>query len=88
MYNLTMIVADSNKASAQAMFADRGYTKTTFNIELTDGTDTFWSQQHKQNDISTALLNSDLLHYVSCADFFFDAIEEAGLQKVNPEIEA
>ena len=41
MYNLTMIVADSNKASAQAMFADRGYTKTTFNIELTDGTDTF-----------------------------------------------
>lgn len=82
-----MIVADSNKASAQAMFADRGYNDACFSIQLTDGTNTFWSQEHTHDNVTNALLNSDLLHYVTVTPYFQSAIDEVGLERVLPEIE-
>lgn len=88
MYNLTMIVTDADKASAQTLIDNTGEAGSEyFDIELTDGTDTFWSQEHRSDSITNALLNSGLLHYVTVNPYFREGIKEVGLELVTQPVE-
>ncbi|MCS5594181.1 MAG: hypothetical protein NZ730_06520 [Porticoccaceae bacterium] len=93
---LTLIVTDADKESAEQvindLYADSVEVSTQgagmFPIELTDGTDTFWActgQLYRRD--STALINSDLLYYVSTADAFSTAVGECELTIVAQEPE-